>query len=113
MVVRNEVEYKIIIEKLKGILGKIRDLIKSKGVSNIKLVCSLLKRLWEYTYTIYYDQFAQLNYGYCITCHKSQGSTYSIVFIEAGNILNSNNKDSLKCLYTSITRAADSLTIYY
>jgi len=113
VVVRNEVEYKIIIEKLKGILGKIRDLIKSKGVSNIKLVCSLLKRLWEYTYTIYYDQFAQLNYGYCITCHKSQGSTYSIVFIEAGNILNSNNKDSLKCLYTSITRAADSLTIYY
>ena len=113
LVVRNEENYKLVIEKLKGILGKIRDLIKNKKVTNVKLVCSLLKRLWEYTYTIYYDQFAQLNYGYCITSHKSQGSTYSTVFIEAGNILNSNNKDSLKCLYTSITRAADSLTIYY
>jgi exodeoxyribonuclease-5 len=48
---------------------------------------------------------AQLNYGYCITVHKSQGSTFSNVYIDIADIFVNKSKDEvLKCLYTAITR---------
>jgi ATP-dependent exoDNAse (exonuclease V) alpha subunit len=52
----------------------------------------------------------QFDFGYCITCHKSQGSQYSnvIVFEERlGYEQDSHNR----WLYTAITRAADKLII--
>lgn len=69
----------------------------------------ILKRIWEYYYCNYIDIFADISYGYCITVHKSQGSTYKNVFIHAKNILEYNRKDYInyKCLYTAITRASN------
>ena len=71
----------------------------------------ILKKVWEYYYTNYIDLFADINYGYCITVHKSQGSTYKNVFIESKNILEYNRKDYInyKCLYTAITRASNKI----
>lgn len=68
----------------------------------------ILKRIWEYYYINYIDIFADISYGYCITVHKSQGSTYENVFIDSKNILEYNRKDYInyKCLYTAITRAS-------
>ena len=66
--------------------------------------------MWKYWNENVIDVFAQLNYGYCITVHKSQGSTFKNVFIDVYDIFNNNNKeDSLKCLYTAITRCSDNL----
>ena len=50
----------------------------------------------------------EFDYGYCITCHKSQGSEYSKVlvfeeFLRGG--------DHEKWLYTAATRAKDKLVI--
>ena len=69
----------------------------------------ILKRIWEYYYINYIDIFADISYGYCITVHKSQGSTYKNVFIDSKNILEYNRKDYInyKCLYTAITRASN------
>jgi hypothetical protein len=56
--------------------------------------------------------FAELNYGYCITVHKSQGSTFKNVFIDINDILANNNiNETSKCLYTSITRSSKTLKL--
>lgn len=56
--------------------------------------------------------FAELNYGYCITVHKSQGSTFKNVFIDMNDILSNNNiNETSKCLYTSITRSSKTLKL--
>lgn len=58
------------------------------------------------------DKFAQLNYGYSMTVHKSQGSTFRNVFIDAGNIISNPNMDEMaKSLYVAIARASDSVSI--
>ncbi len=58
------------------------------------------------------DRFAQLNYGYSITVHKSQGSTFKNVFIDISDILDNNNMDETsKCLYTAITRSSNSIEL--
>lgn len=56
------------------------------------------------------DKFAQLNYGYSITVHKSQGSTFMNVFTDILDILGNNNQqETSKCLYTAITRSSKRL----
>ena len=58
------------------------------------------------------EKFAQLNYGYSITVHKSQGSTFTNVFIDILDILsNNNNEETSKCLYTAITRSSNKLIL--
>ena len=68
----------------------------------------ILKRLWDYYYIEFIDEFADISYGYCITVHKSQGSTFNMVFIDSKNILKFNRRNFInyKCLYTAITRAS-------
>lgn len=66
----------------------------------------VVTRLWEYFYYNFVDLFADISYGYCITVHKSQGSTFDDVFIESKNILKYKNKDTLNCLYTAVTRSS-------
>lgn len=110
IVVKDTLKYNDIINKSKDLLNKIYNLVKTK---KSKLYIEILKRLWEYLYVIYYDKFAQITYGYCITVHKSQGSTYNNVFVDGKNIFSNSNNDALNCLYTSITRASNKLIIYY
>jgi len=68
----------------------------------------VITKLWEYFYYSYIDIFADINYGYCITVHKSQGSTFDDVYIDSKNIMSFNNKDTLNCLYTAVTRSSKS-----
>ena len=71
-----------------------------------------MNTLWKEWQTKVIDSMAQLNYGYCITVHKSQGSTFSNVYIDIADIFENKNKDEiLKCLYTAITRTSDSLEL--
>jgi hypothetical protein len=95
------------LEKFKMILKEMNTKTKTPSI--------IIKNLWEYYFNSYVDCFADISYGYCITCHKSQGSTYKNIFVDLGNILNMNRKENegMKCLYTAITRAAENLIIYY
>ena len=65
-------------------------------------------------YLNYIDYFADISYGYCITVHKAQGSTFKRVYIDAKNILEYNRKGYInyKCLYTSITRASEKVLMF-
>ena len=94
-------------ENIKKAIGDIKNYIyKNMKKEDNRFI---LKRFWEYYYLNYIDIFADISYGYCITVHKSQGSTFKRVYIDAKNILEYNRTEFInyKCLYTSITRASE------
>jgi exodeoxyribonuclease-5 len=55
--------------------------------------------------------FAQVDYCYCMTTHKSQGSTFDHVFVDVPDLMSSGGMQQ-RILYTSVTRPAKSLTFY-
>lgn len=59
--------------------------------------------------------FYDVSYAYAITSHKSQGSTYPYVIVDAKDILHSNMSmlDKLKCLYVALSRAKYALNVIY
>ena len=50
----------------------------------------------------------QFDYGYCITCHKAQGSEYNKVLVFEEYLRGS---DHARWLYTAATRAKEKLVI--
>jgi len=107
----NDLEkYNKIIINIKIHLQTIKTKIGKNDLAEIILV-----RLWEYVYAYLIDNFADISYGYCITTHKSQGSTYPNVYVDSRNILafNNQNNDALKCFYTAISRTSEYLALYY
>lgn len=93
-------------------------LINESKIDNIKK-CDLqsevekkINKLYKEYQTNIIECFAELNYGYCITVHKSQGSTFKNVFIDMSDILANNNiNETSKCLYTAITRSSKTLKL--
>jgi hypothetical protein len=78
----------------------------------INIIDKKINRIWKDWQAQVIDRFAQLNYGYAITVHKSQGSTFMNVFIDIMDIFeNHNQPERLKCLYTAITRSSHSLEL--
>ena len=65
--------------------------------------------LWSRWHTLK-DLFAQLKYCYCITVHRSQGSTYETVYVDVDNILTNKRADERrKLLYVAFSRASKKL----
>lgn len=66
------------------------------------------------TYWSYGTEWAHVEYGYAITSHKSQGSTYDVSIVDSADI-NSNGFMSdiskARSIYTAITRARNSAVI--
>jgi len=60
-------------------------------------------------------QFADLEYGYAITSHKAQGSTYNNVYVMEDNILGPSNGGSIKSknqsLYVAVSRPKNKLVM--
>ena len=119
----DEKKYNYIIELGNKILIRLKEKLHKK-INNLKNVDNMKKcdifsivekkmnNLWKDWQMNVIDIFAQLNYGYCITVHKSQGSTFKNVFIDIFDIFENKNKEEvLKCLYTAITRTSDSLEL--
>ena len=72
------------------------------------LLDKLMTTVWEKFYDEVLDKFADISYGYSITTHKSQGSTFKSVYLHLPNIIqhNSNEEESYRCLYTAFTRSS-------
>lgn len=67
-------------------------------------------KCWNLYHT-FQEFFADVKHTYCITGHRSQGSTIPEVYVDVGNMLQ--NRDRLvafKNLYVASTRARDKLT---
>jgi DNA replication protein DnaC len=75
----------------------------------------VVRDFWAFYYSELIDKFADVSYGYAMTVHKSQGSTYERVFIDMKDIIHKNPKEreSFQCLYTAITRASGEIHVYY
>jgi exodeoxyribonuclease-5 len=57
--------------------------------------------------------FADLNYAYCLTIHKAQGSTFQDVFVDVPNtLINRNVRERNQLLYVAVTRAARRLFVF-
>ena len=76
-----------------------------------------LKRLadgkqWQDFWILKQQRFANLNYSYALTVHKSQGSTFQNVFVDLPNLMrNSNIRERNQLLYVAVTRAAKRLFV--
>lgn len=99
-------------EKLYSKINKIKDIDNVEKCNLFSIIEKKMNTLWKEWQNKIIDSIAQLNYGYCITVHKSQGSTFSNVYIDIADIFENKSKDEvLKCLYTAITRTSDSLEL--
>ena len=107
-VVHDTKEYNELIETLSTKIKKFRIFLKK-----CKCYEELMEGIWSYLYESVIDIFADISYGYCITTHKSQGSTFNNVYVDMNNIIfkNTNMEESYRCLYTAITRTSDKLGI--
>lgn len=119
----SEKKYFEINEEIEKLIIKLKsscyELINQTKESNNMKKCDLqaevekkINKLYKEYQSNIVDCFAQLNYGYCITVHKSQGSTFKNVFIDMNDILDNNNQnETSKCLYTAITRSSKTLNL--
>ena len=54
--------------------------------------------------------FHRVRYGYALTAHRAQGSTYAEVYVDQRDILlNQNKREAYRCLYVAATRATTSV----
>lgn len=92
--------------KFKAVL----DLIKQRAV-NLKHIPDQAKAAWKEFYTCQ-RIFADIKYNYCITAHKSQGSTYQNCIVMDWDInLNRNVSERNRIKYTACSRAAKTLVV--
>lgn len=68
--------------------------------------------LWVQWRKIFEEPFASVNYGYSITTHKAQGSSFHDTFVDLNDILlNPKTSEAYKCVYTAVTRTSNELHI--
>jgi hypothetical protein len=120
---KSEIEYNKLMEFFEEQMVKLKNKTYSmiqelKNADNMTkcdyqgVVDKKINKIWTLWQTNVIDKFAQLNYGYAITVHKSQGSTFRNVFVDISDIFeNHNKKETLKCLYTAITRSSETLEL--
>lgn len=69
------------------------------------------KKLWRRFWKLK-DTFHEIKYGYAITAHRSQGSTYENTFVDTADILyNRNRKEAFQCLYVACSRPTTKLIL--
>ena len=58
------------------------------------------------------EKFQSVRYAQAMTVHRSQGSTYREVFLDAGNVAsNPNERERMKCLYVGASRPSKLLQV--
>lgn len=101
---------KIIHEESEGNYMAILDILKEKATSQ-------KKGTWEAAgawkeFFRFQDNFADVNYAYAITCHKSQGSTYVNTFVINSDIdKNKRIVERNRIKYTAFTRSSSRLIV--
>ena len=100
------IKYKKDLEYINENLIILKNILNKKKED--RLVKVILQRLWEFYYYRIIDEFADISYGYCITIHKSQGSTYNNVFVDLDNVVKTNHERNqmIKSVYTAVTRSS-------
>ena len=89
------------------IRSRMSDLCK-ENKSSEKIIYQLIAPIfWTYRDSVLFAPFAELSYGYSMTTHKSQASTFGTIFVDIDDIMkNSDDSNKKKCLYTAVTRSS-------
>lgn len=67
------------------------------------------RQMWA-RYNAFKDLFSDIRYCYCITVHRSQGSTFKTVMVDVDNILkNTRRQERNQLIYVGWSRAAQNL----
>lgn len=67
-------------------------------------------KLWDIYHKRLVSPYAEISFGYSITTHKAQGSTFDTVIVDVDDISeNPNLEEMQKMLYTAATRASSEL----
>lgn len=70
------------------------------------------KKRWDLFWKLK-EAFGSVSYGYALTAHRSQGSSFRHVFVDAGDImLNRKIDERTKCLYVGCSRASKELWVF-
>jgi hypothetical protein len=87
-------------------------LLKKYPKAQKRIEKNIIKPLWKQWNDVFINNFADINYGYSITCHKAQGSTFHDVYVDLNDILKNNRIiEAKKCAYTAVTRTSNELHI--
>lgn len=82
---------------------KLQELVSyAKRQTNRALKKQAWSDFWEYK-----GRYADVDFGYAITAHKSQGSTYDIVVVDEKDIMGTtatSNQEKSELIYTALTR---------
>lgn len=63
-------------------------------------------------YYEFVEQFCEVQYGFAITTHSAQGSTYDYAYVAYHDLLrNKNHRERNQLIYTAVTRAAKSCVL--
>lgn len=112
-IIHESIEQEYINEKehISNEIKKLRKLLVSKfRQKSPSIETNIIKPLWREWHKNIIESFANINYGYSITCHKAQGSNFYNVFVDVKDILkNENLNDARKCLYVAVSRASNEL----
>lgn len=69
------------------------------------------KKLWR-NYWDFCEAFHSVRYGYAITAHRAQGSTYNTAFVDWRDVLlNRNRQEAYRCLYVACSRPKKTLVL--
>ena len=116
-IIKNSYEIKLMLSKIDEMeLNSINKSIGEEGSNNDKhnKYITLSQLFGHYMSHVITSSYIEIDYGYALTIHKSQGSTYDDVYIEYSNILsNMKENENDKLLYTAITRCVNKLHVYY
>ena len=86
-----------------------------KKLANILKLRAIEKKGKDKSWLVYYNflrKYADVNYGYCITAHKSQGSTYNTTFVLEDDIdMNWEIVERNRIKYTAYTRSSRKLYV--
>jgi len=116
-IIKNSYEVKLMLSKQDEMeLNSINKMIgeDENSVEKTSKYITMSQMFGHYMSHVITSSYLEIDYGYALTVHKSQGSTYDNVYVEYSNIL-SNIKDleKHKLLYTAITRCINKLHVYY
>jgi len=86
-----------------------------KKLANMLKLRAIEKKGKDKSWLVYYNflrKYADVNYGYCITAHKSQGSTYNTTFVLEDDIdMNWEIVERNRIKYTAYTRSSRKLYV--
>jgi len=101
----------LIVKEIQGLIKKFISKLLTLQYTQSH-IDSISKVLWKNIHQNLIEPFAEVSYGYSITCHKAQGSNFYNVYIDANDIMKNMKENEMKrCLYTAFTRTVNNLKV--